>query len=75
MPSNWPSWSREYAANVLGKSVSKLPETPANQDAVAKYKMQQYFNQYGNWADVASMWYSGRPLSQVKAEGWADRKQ
>lgn len=37
--------------------------------------MQQYFDKYGNWEDVASMWYSGRPFSQVIREGWADKKQ
>ncbi len=75
LPSNWPSWSQAYARDVLGKSIGNMPMTPENQDAVAQYKMQEYYNKYGNWADVASMWYSGRPLSQVKSEGWADKKQ
>lgn len=74
LPSNWPSWSSEYASNVLNISTRELPKTPENQEAVAKYKMQQYYNKYGNWEDVASMWYSGKPFSQVVSEGWADKK-
>lgn len=73
LPGNWPKWSQEYA-DATGLNMS-LPNTPENQDKVAKFKMQQYFDKYGNWEDVASMWYSGRPLSQVRAEGWADNKQ
>lgn len=69
MPANWDSWASEAG----------LPpgtqQTPENQNAVTKFKIDQYFNKYGNWADVASVWYSGRPLSQVEAEGWADDRQ
>ena len=62
MPENWPSWSVE-----AGLPAGSAP-TAANQDRVAEFKMQQYFNQYGNWADVASVWYSGRPISTMDPE-------
>ena len=79
LPSNWPSWSQEYIkANpneFKNQSIWVLPNTPEYQEKLAKFKMQQYFDKYGNWEDVASMWYSGRPFSQVIREGWADKKQ
>lgn len=74
LPSNWPTWSREYAKSQLGVD-TELEPTPTTQDNVAKWKMEQYYSKYGNWADVASAWYSGRPFSQVISEGWADKKQ
>lgn len=61
MPSNWPSWAAE--AGIPGQ-----PPTPENQERVARFKIQQYYNTFGNWADVASVWYSGRPISQMSAE-------
>lgn len=62
MPENWPKWAAEAG---LG---ADAPKTARNQDIVAAFKMQQYYNQYGNWADVASIWYSGRPLSALSDE-------
>jgi hypothetical protein len=56
MPENWPSWSQEAG---LGRNA---PRTPENQRKVARFKMQQYYNTYGNWEDVAAVWYSGQPL-------------
>ena len=69
MPANWGPWSQE-AGLPAGAA-----QTPENQNKVANFKLQQYFNKYGNWKDVASVWYSGRPFYQVEAEGWADRRQ
>ena len=59
MPANWPVWSRDAG---LGWDA---PKTAANQDTVAYFKFQQLFNAYGNWADVASVWASGRPVRQI----------
>lgn len=53
MPANWPSWSKEAG---LG---ANAPKTAANQERVARFKMQQYFNQYGSWGAVAAAWYGG----------------
>lgn len=52
MPANWPSWSAE--AGIPG-----APQTAQNQDRVARYKMQQYYNMTGDWGKVARMWYAG----------------
>jgi hypothetical protein len=53
MPANWPSWSREAG---LGENA---PQTPENQEKVARFKMQQYYDQFGSWDKVAKAWYSG----------------
>lgn len=53
MPANWPSWAAEAG---LGRNA---PQTPQNQEAVAKFKMLQYYQQFGNWRDVAVAWYAG----------------
>ena len=53
MPANWPSWAAE-----AGLSPS-APQTPANQERVARYKILQYYKTFGNWEDVAAAWYSG----------------
>lgn len=52
MPSNWPAWSRE--AGIPG-----APQTPANQERVARFKMAQYYRQFGSWGAVAVAWYAG----------------
>lgn len=61
LPSNWPSWSAE--AGIPG-----APPTPENQERVARYKLQQYYDRYGNWEDVAAVWYSGAPLGVYDPE-------
>lgn len=52
MPGNWAPWSRETFGRVVER-------TPANQNAVARHKMLQYFDQTGRWDLVARMWYAG----------------
>lgn len=52
MPANWPSWSRE--AGLGGQ-----PQSAANQERVARYKMTQYYRQFGSWDLVAAAWFSG----------------
>lgn len=63
MASNVPSWTKE----ALGKSLTpqQFLNSPEAQDAVAHYKMGQYYEKYGNWGDVASVWFSGRPLKKA----------
>lgn len=62
LPSNWPSWAAEAG---LG---ANAPQTPQNQEYVARFKLQQYFDRFGNWEDVASAWYSGSPLGAYTQE-------
>lgn len=37
---------------------------PKLQDQVVAGKMQQIYNKYGNWGDVASVWFTGQPMSK-----------
>lgn len=53
MPANWGPWAAEAG---LGRDA---PKTAANQERVARFKMQQYFNQYKDWGAVAAAWYGG----------------
>ena len=56
MPANWPSWSK---AAGLGDNA---PQTAENQRIVVAYKLKEYYDTYGDWADVAAVWYSGSPM-------------
>lgn len=68
MPDTWTQWSSEYARNVLQQSNAKLPMTPENQDAVAKWKIQQWLNQGLTPQQVAAKWNSGSEF------GWENKK-
>ena len=60
MGNNIPSWSKE----ALGRQITpdEFLAAPQLQDQIAHHRMGQYYNKYGNPQDVASMWFSGRPL-------------
>lgn len=60
METNIPSWSKE----ALGREVSlnEFRKNPDIQEAIAKFKIAQIYNEYGgNVDDVASIWFSGKP--------------
>lgn len=61
MDFNIPNWTRE----VLGRSLTpkEFLSNPEAQDKVARAKMTQILNQYKDVNDVASVWFSGRPVS------------
>lgn len=63
MGNNIPSWSKE----ALGYSINKeeFLSSPELQDKIAQYKMGKYFDKYGNIEDVASMWFSGKPVAKA----------
>lgn len=63
MGKNIPSWTRE----ALGRSMTpqQFLSDPKAQDAVAEFKMGKLLAQYGNVEDVASVWFSGRPLAKA----------
>lgn len=65
MKKNLPSWSQEALGRKV--SVTEFMTTPEIQDAIAKFKMNQYYMKYKSPADVASMWFSGRPLRNNKS--------
>lgn len=58
MKSNIPSWTKQ----ALGKSMTwqQFRDSPSAQDAVARYMIGKYYNQYGA-EGAASMWFSGQP--------------
>lgn len=53
MPENWSAWAKDAGLS------PDAPMTPENQELVAKNKMQEYYNKFGNWRDVAIAWYAG----------------
>jgi hypothetical protein len=55
MPGSWAAWTKEFNLDPNDRSRE-------NQYRVARAKLSQYFGQFGNWADVASAWYSGQGL-------------
>jgi TP901 family phage tail tape measure protein len=77
MESNWPAWSR--AAGVAGRNWSHgSPQPananwrpPANQDAVARKIMGDYYNKYKSWEATAVAWFAGpsRAERYLKGDG------
>jgi hypothetical protein len=63
MPGNLPSWSMD----ALGYEVTpeEFMESPQLQDAIAHHRLNIEWQKYGNPEDVASVWFSGRPLSKA----------
>lgn len=53
MPSNWAPWAKEAG---LSPGAAR---TPANQERVARFKLQQYYRTFGSWDAVAVAWYAG----------------
>ena len=50
---NWKKWAKQ--AGVKGADW----HDPQAQDAVAKFKVQQYFNKFGSWDAVSVAWFAG----------------
>ena len=67
MPDTWDSWSSDYAKEVLKMSIAQLDQTPVNQDAVAKWKIQQWLDNGLTPQQIAAKWNSG---SEV---GWENK--
>ena len=61
MPSNWPSWARQYLGN------SKAKQTPANQEKVAAGKMTSLYRWLGSWKRVDYWWLTG----SSRTSGWS----
>jgi hypothetical protein len=53
MPSNWPSWAKRYLGN------ANAPQTPANQERVARGKFTDLYNKLKSWPVVARWWLTG----------------
>lgn len=61
MPGNLANWSKE----ALGKEISEeeFLNNPNLQDQIVGYQLNRINKQYPNAADIASVWFSGRPAA------------
>ena len=61
MGSNIPEWTKK----ILGKPMTpqEFLRDPQAQEDVAKAKLDEYYAKYGNLEDVASAWFSGKPMN------------
>lgn len=61
MGANIPSWTKQ----ALGYSMTadQFLKSPSAQEAVFENQSLTNYAKYGNWDDVASVWFSGRPLT------------
>jgi hypothetical protein len=53
MPANWPGWAKLY----IGSSTA--PQTPANQERVARGKVIDLYRWLDTWPNVAHWWLTG----------------
>jgi hypothetical protein len=63
MGANIPSWTRE----ALGRSMTpaEFLANPEAQERVVETQLNKSYTRYGNVADAASVWFSGRPQSRA----------
>ena len=64
MPDNWPSWSQE-AGLPAGAQM-----TPENQEKVARFKLKQYYDQYGPKGALVA-WYAGPGNADRYTQGYS----
>ena len=64
MPENWPAWAQEAGLS------ADAPQTPENQEIVAKYKLGQYYDELGPEGALVA-WYAG----YQNGERWRDGAQ
>lgn len=53
MPANWPGWAKLYVGN------AKAPQTPRNQERVARGKVIDLHRWLDTWPNVAHWWLTG----------------
>lgn len=67
---------KDYAPEALGVDEAQAMKLwasrpgPNEQDTVARHAITKLYDRYGNWDDVASVWYTGRPKSKHTPESW-----
>jgi hypothetical protein len=59
MPGNWSSWAQ--AAGIGANA----PQTPTNQEIVARNQMNIYHTDLGDWGAVAVAWYAGEGTAKA----------
>lgn len=58
---NIPKWTQEAFGTPM--TIQEFLNSPEKQEALMKYKSEQEYAKYGNWDDVASVWFSGKPAA------------
>ena len=84
-PENWIVWAEEaYEAGCPllpdgggyptdgNRGYSRFSWSPMNQDIVASYQMLKYWNEYGNWHNVAVAWNGG---GGAVGRGWSSTEE
>lgn len=58
---------RAWSLDIIGRTVepAEFLASPALQDTIARTKFAELFARYGSVQDVASVWFSGRPLARA----------
>lgn len=59
MGNNIPSWTKQAFGKAM--TIEEFLNSPEKQDQLIRYRAEQDYAKYGNWDDVASVWFSGRP--------------
>lgn len=70
MGNNIPAWTKQY----LGKSmtVQQFVANPQAQDQLMQKRALDLYKQYGSWANVASVHFSGKPADAPGVSGETD---
>ena len=63
MPGNLATWSME----ALGREVTpdEFLADPDIQEAIVRHQTERNYERYGNPEDVASVWFTGRPVAEA----------
>jgi len=64
MGKNIPSWTQAALGRTL--TPQQFLASPEAQEKVFEYQSELNYAKYGNWDDVASVWFSGQPASGNK---------
>lgn len=62
MPGNLPEWSKEAIGRVV--TPTEFMNNPQLQEAIVSDRLTKIHKKYGNWSDVASVWFTGQPLAK-----------
>lgn len=58
---NIPEWTKEAFGKAM--TIQEFLNSPEKQDALIRYQAEKEYSKYGNWDDVASIWFSGKPAA------------
>lgn len=61
MGKNIPEWTKQAFGKAM--TIQEFLASPEKQDALIKYRAEKDYAKYGNWDDVASVWFSGKPVA------------